>query len=215
MLAFTTTYASFDWIMSLDPTWASTIFGVYFWAGAIVASLALLTLTIVLLHSQGLLQNTITTEHLHDLGKLLFGFTIFWTYIAFSQYLLIWYANLPEETSYFILRRTGTWNIVSWSLAIGHFVVPFLMLMPRTFKRNPLILGLVACWILVFHYVDLYWLIMPTLHRSGFLPHWLDLTVPLAMFSATLALATWLSLGKPLIPVGDPRIQESLSFHNI
>ncbi len=214
VLALTTTYASFDWLMSLEPTWSSTIFGVYFWAGSIVGSLALLTLAILGLHAAGWLRNTITTEHLHDLGKLMFGFTIFWAYIAFSQYFLIWYANLPEETSYFIARRTGSWNGLSWSLAIGQFLVPFLVLMPRTFKRNAPILGFAAAWILLFHYVDMYWLVMPTLHSEGVRVHWLDLTIPVAMLSGTLALTTWLSLGKPLVPVGDPRLSESLAFHS-
>jgi hypothetical protein len=214
ILALTTTYASFDWLMSLDPTWSSTIFGVYFWAGGIVGSLALLTLSIVLLHAAGWLRNTITTEHLHDLGKLLFGFIVFWAYIAFSQYLLIWYANLPEETSYFIQRRTGSWNAFSWSLAIGHFAVPFVLLMPRTFKRNSRILGFAAAWILIFHYVDIYWLVMPVLDPKGVQFHWLDLTLPLGMLCGTLTFATWIALGKPLIPVGDPRLSESLNFHN-
>lgn len=214
ILAFTTSYASFDWLMTLDPAWSSTIFGVYFWAGGIIGSLALLTLSIVLLHAAGWLRNTITAEHFHDLGKLMFGFIVFWAYIAFSQYFLIWYANLPEETSYFIQRRTGSWNSLSWSLVVGHFVVPFVLLLPRTFKRNPQILGFVAAWILAFHYVDIYWQVMPVLHPRGVQFHWLDLTLPLAMLSGTLALSTWFAIGSKLIPVGDPRLGESLSFQN-
>ena len=113
------------------------------------------------------LRETVTVEHLHDLGKLLFGFVIFWAYIAFSQYFLIWYANFPEETRWYVIRRGGDWNTLSWALVFGHFVVPFFLLLPRATKRSGFWLGFVASWVLVFHYADLYWLIMPALQPEG------------------------------------------------
>ena len=119
------------------------------------------------LPQRGLASDTITTEHLHDLGKLLFGFVIFWAYIAFCQYFLIWYADFPEETRWYATRRAGVWNSLSWSLVFGHFVVPFVILLFRATKRSPFWLGFTAAWILVFHYIDLYWLIMPALRPRG------------------------------------------------
>ena len=162
----TLTLAAFDWIMSLDPHWASTIFGVYVFSGATVSSLAALALLAIVLEGSGALRGVMTAEHRHDIGKLLFGFVVFWAYIAFSQYLLIWYANIPEETVYFRERWEGSWKIVSLVLMFGHFVVPFIALLPRDAKRDMWRLGSVAALLLVVHYVDLYWLDY-AYHRCG------------------------------------------------
>ena len=147
LLALTTTFAAFDWVMSLDPHWYSNIFGVYFWSGSILGSLAAVTLLALGARRFGGLSDVITVEHLHDLGKLLFGFTVFWAYIAFSQYFLIWYAAIPEETTWYALRMQGEWRLVSALLLLCHFVVPFVALLPRATKRSPLVLGLVALWL--------------------------------------------------------------------
>jgi hypothetical protein len=144
LLALTTTYAAFDWLMSLDYRWYSTMYGVAFWAGAIVSSLAALTLTVAILRAAGWLGRTISAEHLHDLGKLLLAFTIFWAYIAFSQYLLIWFANLSEETPWYLYRLQGGRRAVTIALMLGLFVVPFVVLLGRGAKRSPLVLGFVA-----------------------------------------------------------------------
>ena len=167
LLGLTSSYAGFDWLMSLDPHWASTMYGVYVWAGSLVSSLAALILLTLALRGSGWLGRTVTTEHLHDLGKLLFGFVVFWTYIAFCQYFLIWCANFPEETRWYITRRSGSWNTLSWALCFGHFTVPFFLLLFRSIRRDPFWLGFLAAWILVFHYLDLYWLIMPELYPEG------------------------------------------------
>jgi hypothetical protein len=213
VLALTSTYAAFDWMMSLDYRWYSTMYGVYFWSGAIVSSLAALTLAVVILHAAGWLRHTITEEHLHDLGKLLFSFIIFWAYIAFSQYMLIWYANLSDETPWYVLRLQGGWQVVAVSLMIGHFVVPFVVLLSRRAKRSWLVMGLAAAWVLVLHYVDLYWLVMPALHPSDPLPHWLDF-VSLLFFVGVLATGLLYGLrSSALVPAGDPRLSASLSFH--
>jgi hypothetical protein len=202
-LALSTTFAVFDWIMSLEPHWTSTMFGVYFWAGSIVGSLALLIVVVTLLRWARFLRHTVSAEHLHDLGKLLFAFVIFWAYIAFCQYFLIWYANVSEETPWYLHRLAGSWRWFALALPIGHFVVPFLILLPRDTKRQPLVLGLVAGWVLAFHNIDLYWQVMPVLHREGAQPHWLDI-VALIFMSAVIAGAVLYGLTRAaLVPLRD------------
>ncbi len=151
LLALTATFAAFDWIMSLDPHWYSNIFGVYFWAGSISGSLSVITLLALWARRRPGMESVITVEHLQDLGKLHLGFVSFWAYIAFSQYLLIWYANIPEETAWFVQRSRGGWGEASIALACGHFLVPFLVLLPRRAKRSPVVLGCVSVWLLAFH----------------------------------------------------------------
>jgi hypothetical protein len=190
------------------------MFGVYLWAGSLVGSLAALILLVLWLRATGWLRKTITVEHLHDLGKLLFSFVVFWTYIAFCQYFLIWYANFPEETVWYITRRSGTWNMLSWALGFGHFAIPFFMLLFRSVRRDPFWPGFLAAWVLVFHYLDLYWVVMPTLLPEGARPDWLDASVLATLVfaaAAVLARACW---ARPLVPVGDPHLSESLAFRN-
>jgi hypothetical protein len=227
LLALTSALAGIDWIMSLDFTWFSTMFGVYFWAGAILSSIATIALLVVLLQRQGLLIRTITEEHLHDLGKLTFAFVIFWAYITFSQYFLTWYAAIPEETEWFANRRwvghephphLSNWHWVGVFVVFAHVIVPFLVLLPRTTKRVPAILGTVAGWLLAVHALELHWQIMPQSQAPGdqqFSPTWLDLTTLAALVGAGgfLALRPFRTLA--LVPVGDPRLQESLSFQNV
>jgi len=214
VLAITQTFAAVDWIMSLDPTWYSTIFGVYWFAGSFVSFFALVTLIVVLLRRAGLMKDVVGLEHFHDLGKLLFAFTVFWAYIGFSQYFLIWYGNIPEETIFFRHRLHGSWSAVSLLLAAGHFVVPFFFFMPRTVKRKPALLAAGAAWMLSMHAVDLYWLIMPSMHPEGVHIGLLDIAAFLAVGGFFVAACSWLMVGSPLVPVGDPRLSESLSFEN-
>jgi len=214
VLGVTLTFAAFDWLMSLDPHWYSTIFGVYVFAGAATSSLAALALVTVALQRAGLLRAVSNVEHRHDIGKLLFGFTVFWAYIAFCQYLLIWYANIPEETIFFRHRWEGSWKVVSLSLLIGHFIVPFLALLPRASKRSALALGAASVLLLVMHYVDLYWLVMPNLDAHGARPSWIDaagLLGPLGVGALALALR---ATEGPLYPLRDPRLAEALRVHN-
>jgi hypothetical protein len=214
VLGLTTSLAAFDWLMSLDAHWSSTVFGVYFWAGALAASLGALILLVLGLRAAGMLGAMVTVEHLHDLGKLLFSFVIFWAYIAFCQYFLIWYANLPEETGWYVTRRSGAWNTLSWSLVFGHFLVPFVLLLPRATKRDPFWLGFVAAWVLVFHYADLYWLIMPALGPEGIEPRALDAALLLALALCSAAIVARACEVRPLVPTGDPRLAESIAFRN-
>lgn len=222
LLAVTTHFAATDWIMSLDPHWYSTIFGVYFWAGCIVSSLALLTTLVVVSRSLGFLGTYITVDHLHDLGKLLFSFVIFWAYIAFSQYFLIWYADIPEETIWFIHRQQGSWNDLGWALAIGHFVVPFVVLLSRAAKRSPLVLALTSLWIVAFHYLDLYWQVMPEFYPEGAQFHWLDAITLVFVASAATLGVLWVSRSQAVVAFRDPLFanesvgeeEESLQFRN-
>jgi hypothetical protein len=213
LLGLTASLAAFDWMMSLDPHWVSTVFGVYFWTGSLLGSLAVLILTVLGLRALGCRDRIITVEHLHDLGKLLFSFVVFWAYIAFTQYFLIWYANLPEETQWYITRRTGNWNTLSWGLFFAHFVVPFLILLSREVRRDPVWLGFMAAWILVVHYLVLYWQIMPVLYPKGAEPGWLDVSIALAVLFLGGAFVAQGWQGRALVPVGDLRIADSIAFH--
>jgi hypothetical protein len=215
LFALTTSFAAFDWIMSLDPHWYSTIFGVYFFAGALVGVFAFQAIVFIGLEASGLLRNVVNTEHFHDMGKLLFAFTVFWAYIAFSQYFLIWYGNIPEETIWFEHRLAGSWESMSLLLAAGHFVVPFFFLMPRTIKRNRVLLLLGAVWMLLMHFVDLFWCVMPVLHHHGFHLGLLDVTTFLGIGGLFISVFSRLLARHALIPVKDPRLPESLAFENM
>ncbi len=217
MLVFflTASLASVDWVMSLNPHWYSTMFGVYCLAGGAWGFFALLTFIFLRFRSNGIMANSVTTEHYHDLGKWMFALTVFWAYIAFSQYMLIWYANLPEETIFFKVRRAGSWEAVSGVLVFGHFLITFLVLLARNSKRTLNVLKFATVWILLMHYVDIYWMVMPNFQKNGVAPHWMDLAAVVAVMS-TLALAFWLRLRKSVIaPVGDPRFKKGLEFQNV
>jgi len=213
VFAVSTTLASFDWGMSLSPHWYSTIYGVYFFAGSLVGVFALLVLLAVAL-SRGPLEHVITLEHFHDLGKLLFAFCVFWAYIGFSQFFLIWYGNIPEETEFFLRRFEGGWLSLSVLLALGHFAVPFLFLMPRTIKRRTGLLALGAAWMLLMHLLDIYWLVMPNLQDHA-RPSLIDLAALVGVGGLFAAVLGWNLRRGALVPVRDPRLAESLSFENV
>jgi hypothetical protein len=213
-IGVTLSFAGFDWLMSLDPRWYSTIFGVYVIAGAIVSSLALLACLTLVLERGGVFGAVSTVEHRHDIGKLLFGFTVFWAYIAFCQYFLIWYAGIPEETIFYRHRWVGSWQGTSVLLALGHFAVPFILLLSRGGKRSPAVLGAAALVLIAMHYLDLYWLVMPTLDQEGIRPTWID---GAALLGCAGALALWLThkaSREPAWCVRDPRLPEALRLEN-
>jgi hypothetical protein len=168
--SFTVLFASIDLLMSQNPHWYSTIFGLYFFAGCVLAGMAALTLLTLYLRCRGHLGSAVSVEHLHDLGKFTFGFVFFWGYIAFSQYMLIWYANLPEETQFYMLRQIGPWIGVSAALLLCQFLIPFLGLMSRHAKRRPAVLAFWCVWILAAHLLDMFWLVMPNLYMQE-MPH--------------------------------------------
>jgi hypothetical protein len=215
VLALTQTFASIDWIMSLTPHWYSTMFGVYFFAGSFVGFIAFLSVAVVAMRRAGLLDTIISPEHLHDVGKFLFAFTAFWAYISFSQFFLMWYANLPEETIWYKARMEGSWMQVSILLLVGHFVAPFFYLMGRTVKRKGTTLAIGGAWLLAMHFVDLYWQVMPTLHPEGLRPSVLDIAALLTVGGCFVATAGWLMRRQALIPIRDPRLAESLAFENM
>ncbi|MEZ4261600.1 MAG: hypothetical protein R3B36_21155 [Polyangiaceae bacterium] len=213
------TFAAFDWIMSLEPAWFSTIFGVNIFAASVVSSLAVIILvTLQLRDSSAPIKSVITIEHYHDLGKLMFGFLVFWAYIGFSQFMLIWYAALPEETTWYHHRwDAGPWELVSKIVLVGHFVLPFFWLISRNFKRNLGRLKVGAAWLLLMHIVDIYWFVMPNFrieHQNEFAFHWLDATSLLAVGGIYLAVVFHRMTQHPMIPVGDPRLARSVAFQN-
>ena len=219
LMALTLTAAAFDWLMSLMPHWYSTIFGLYIFAGSLVAALALISLITIDLQRQGLFGKVSTVEHRHDLAKLMFGFTIFWTYMAFSQYFLIWYANIPEETIFFRARGEGSWMIISKLLVLGHFVFPFVVLLPRTTKRHMQILAAMAGWMLFMHYVDLYWIIMPVHSELGVGVSFANFMVDLggvALPAGVLMFAiSRRAASEPIFPVRDPRLAETMRLEQV
>ena len=212
VMAVTQTFASIDWIMSLTPHWYSTMFGLYFFAGAFVGFIALLSVLAPAMRGAGLLDTVISAEHLHDVGKFLFAFTAFWAYMAFSQFFLMWYANLPEETIWYRARLEGSWKIVTILLMAGHFGVPFFYLMGRAVKRRGWTLAVGGAWLLAMHFMDLYWQVMPTLHPDGVRPALLDVAAFFAIGGCFVAAASWLMRRQALVPLRDPRIAESLAF---
>jgi len=214
LYALTVTFAAFDLLMSLTPHWYSTIYGVYYFSGCILGFFALAPVLIALLKRRGFLTRLITSEHSHDLGKLMFGFVVFWAYIAFSQYLLIWYGNLPEETVWYSAREQGVWVSISLVLLFGHFVLPFLWLMSRYPKRKAATLVAGAVWLLIMHWVDVFYLVMPNARPDGMPFRLMDLACFVGIGGLFLAAIFWRLARTNLIPVNDPRLSEALSFEN-
>lgn len=220
LTAMSVTFGAFDWLMSTDPHWFSTMFGVYTFAGCMVSLYACLALSSMWLQSNGALTHTLTKGNLHDVGKMLFGFVIFWAYVSFSQYMLIWYANIPEETVWFSIRKENGWENIFWLLAFGHFLAPFFVLMSRHMKRNRKVLGLVAVWLLVLHYVDLYYVVMPTMPHEGaghagphF--HWLNIATWLGMGGIFVAMYARRFADKAMVAHKDPQLIASMEYDNV
>jgi len=214
LFALTITFASFDWIMSLDHHWYSTIFGVYFFSGAVMSFFAFSILICRALQSGGYLKGIITVEHYHDMGKLMFAFMCFWAFIAFSQYMLIWYGNIPEETIWYAHRWEGNWKVWSLFLIIGHFPIPFVLLMSRLAKRNLTFLSILAVWLLFMQWVDLYWLVMPNFSHHGFHLSWIDFAAWLMLGGFTLHFIVRKLKKHALVPIKDPFLQNSIEFMN-
>ncbi len=215
MIAFavTLTFCSIDLVMSLDATWFSTMFGVYYFAGCVLAGYSSLGLALIWLQSKGRLTNSVNQEHYHDIGKMMFAFTVFWAYIGFSQFMLIWYADIPEETHWYHWRFEGSWKVVSILLLVAHFVMPFFGLMSRHVKRNKKTLAFWAVWILVIHYVDLFWLIYP--NGGGEVPLGVvDVLCLVGVVGLFFGFAARRARRVNLIPTGDPRLADSLAFQN-
>jgi len=236
LYALTQTFASFDWVMSLEAHWFSTIYPVYFFAASCCGAFSLIIITAWFLQRQDRVRREITLEHYHDMGKLLFAFgVVFWAYIGYSQYMLQWYANIPETTGWWITRSMHGWGAVSIFLLVGHFVGPFLILMSRHIKRFTTVLAAVAVWMIFMHVVDICWLILPQIpHEAlytatsmselreavtdadlGYGWHAMDILLVVAML-CLLAAGTAYRLSKAaLVPQQDPRLTEAMAFENI
>jgi hypothetical protein len=207
------TFAAFDWLMSLNPTWFSTIFGVYYFGGSFVSALSLLAIGTAAGRQSGMFGGLMSDEHTHNVGKLMLAFVCFWTYIAFSQLLLLWIAGLPEETPFYIRRFSAGWAPLGILLIFGHFFLPFGALLSRSLKRDPKKLRVVAYWILFIHWVDVYWLVMPSLNPEGFALHWTDITAFFGVGLVAVAFTIWRLRGKLPVPVKDPYLAVSIRYH--
>jgi len=210
LLVLTMTFASVDWIMALNPHWYSTIFGLLTLAGQAIATMSFVILILALLIRTTPMNEIILPVHLHDLGKLLFAFVMLWAYFSFSQFLIIYSGNLPEETVYFIDRMNGGWVNVAYVIILGHFFIPFFILLSRNVKRNSRQLMAVAAGLLVMRFIDLYWLMEPAWHPGNFQFKWLDIATALGFFGIWLGLWAWQFKKMPLMPVNDPFLAESL-----
>jgi hypothetical protein len=207
------TFAAFDWLMSLQPVWYSTMFGVYYFAGGFVGAIALTVVLTALARRRSLaVLGVVTRHHFHALGRMMLAFTVFWAYVAFFQAFLIQIADRPEEVTFYLDRIHASWEDVAYVLILGHFAVPFLLLLPQRLKFRPRYLAVLAAWILVIHYVDVYWLILPVLDRAGFSPHWVDLAAPAAVLGLTIAWVAWRQRGVPLVAHGDPLLHDGLHY---
>ncbi len=211
-LAITLTFASFDWLMSLTPAWWSTIYGLYFFAGAIAAGTSLVALLAMLAVRTRDPAGFIGAEHFGALGKVLLTFVIFWAYISFAQLLIIWIADIPAESSWYITRLHGAWGGVGLALLVFHFAIPFLLLLPWRSKRDPRIMGAIGVMLLIMHYFDIYWLAMPVLHPDGATIGWLDLAALAAVAGLTTAYGLRLYERSAPAPIGDPWFADSVRY---
>lgn len=220
LYGLTITFFSIDWAMSLEPHWYSTIYGVMFGTGQVLSAFAFGIVVIVLLSRMPFLSEVLLRAHLRDLGSLLLAFVMLWAYLAFSQYLLIWSANLPEETPWYIRRLDGGWQWLALLLVVFHFALPFLLLLSRNVKGSLRSLGTVAGVVLAMRFVDLFWLIVPAFGpgghstsaeaHAGLHVHWLDIAAVAGLGGIWLALYIWQLKRRPLLPLHDPHLLEVL-----
>ncbi len=213
IFAITLTVMAVDWMMSLEPHWFSTIFGVYYFAGSFTTALAVITLIVILLNENNYMGKMINRDHYYNFGGLLFAFTNFWAYIAFSQFLLIWYANIPEETSWFLHRSEGSWMFVSILMVVVHFVVPYILLLSQPSKSDPKRLKVAAIWLILVHFYDLYWLIMPTYGKHGAPFSWMEFYPLVVSVGVVMVVFLLFARNKNLLPIGDPKLPKGLHFH--
>ena len=214
LLGFTITFSSVDWGMSLDPHWFSTIYGVLFMVGQALSALAFVIVCVAALGSEKPLSDVVRPGSVHDLGKLMLAFVMFWAYVNLSQFLIMWSGNLPEEIPWYIRRLEGGWQYLALVLVIFHFTLPFLLLLSRDLKRNARLLGLVAGGLLIVRLADLYWFIAPDAgvhgHAAGLAVHWLDIAALFGIGGLWLSAFARELKGRPLVPVGEPEIRELL-----
>lgn len=214
LVALALTFAAFDWLMSLQPTWYSTIFGIYVFAGGFVASFAVLAILAASARRTDIGREHIRPPHFHAIGRMMFGLTVFWAYNAFFQAMLIQIANIPEEVEFYVVRLEHGWDAVLWLLLFAQFVLPFALLLLRSIKDRPRIMALIGGWIAVAHYIDIYWLVAPTLHGHGPWPTFWDVAALAAVGGAAVAFAGLRLRGRALVPVNDPWLEESRDYRS-
>jgi len=212
LYVFVMSFAAIDWVMSLSPHWASTIYGFLFVVGQLISAMSLMIAIVVLLSRSEPLAGVIQDRHLHDLGKLLLAFVMLWAYFGFSQLLIIWSGNLPEEITFYRTRLYGGWGVVAVIVLVFHFFVPFFLLLSRDLKRNANLLPKVAIWLILMRLVDLFWLTRPEF-TSNAMPNWLDLAAPLALGGLWLYFFAFNLKRQPLLPLGDPKLAEAIQHH--
>ncbi len=204
------TFASFDWMMSLEPHWFSTIYGVLIMGGQALTAMAFLIVILVWLARRAPLNDIVVPSHFHDLSNLMLAFVMLWAYFSFSQYLIIWSGNLPEEIAWYLHRLQTGWRVVAIALVVFHFAAPFVLLLSRAIKRDPNMIVKVAIAILLARLIDLFWLIAPEFHREGISVSWMDVVLPLTLFSIWLGCFMWQLRGRAILPVYDPQFEEAL-----
>ncbi|MCE7984382.1 MAG: hypothetical protein DYG89_24680 [Caldilinea sp. CFX5] len=207
LFGLTVTFALIDWLMSLEPHWYSTIYGAMVATGAVLQAFAFGIIVVCLLAERPPLAAVVTPRVFNDLGSLLFAFVMLWAYMAFSQFLLIWAGNLPEEIPWYVRRLAGGWQWVALAIVLFHFALPFVLLLSREVKRNArLVLG-IAVLVVVTRLLDTFWLVAPDFGERGPL-HWLDIATVIAIGGLWYALFRWLLARQPLLPVHNPRLEE-------
>jgi hypothetical protein len=211
IVSLTVTFASVDWVMSLDPHWFSTIFGLWFLMGMALTALAFTIVIAALLHTNGHVARALSTDRFHDYGTLLFAFIMLWAYLAYSQFLIVWSANLPEELPYYLRRFRDGWQGVTLLLVAGHFVLPWLLLLFRSTKRVTGRLVAVACLMLVMRFLDVFWLVAPWVKQGPLGVHWMDVAAVLALFGLWVGAFCYLLKGRAVLPLGDPYLPEALA----
>lgn len=212
-LILTITFAAIDWVMSLDPAWSSTIFGLIFVASWSLSALAFGILSMSWLSKREPMNAVVRTSHFHDWGNLLLALVMLWTYFAFSQYLIIWSANLPEETVWYVARKHGGWGVIALGIVILQFVFPFMTLLSRAAKESSQKLAMLAVLILAMRVVDVIWLIEPSYNREHFHLSWMDIVAPMAMGGLWLATFAWQLQKRSLVPINDPQLEQALEAH--
>jgi len=212
LYVFAMSFAAIDWVMSLSPHWASTIYGFLFVAGQLISSLSLMIAVVVLLSQSEQFGHVLQKRHLHDLGKLLLAFVMLWAYFDFSQLLIIWSGNLPEEISFYRTRLYGGWGVVAVIVLIFHFLVPFFLLLSQDLKRNARVLPKIAGWLIFMRLVDLFWMTRPEFTPRA-LPTWLDLALPIALGGLWGSFFAFNLKQLPLLPLGEPKLAEAIEHH--
>jgi len=213
LLILTITFASIDWVMSLDPAWSSTIYGLIFVASWSLSALAFGILVMAWLSKREPMNTVVRTSHFHDWGNLLLTLVMLWTYFAFSQYLIIWSANLPEETTWYVARKHGGWGVIALGIVILQFAFPFLTLLSRAAKKSPQKLALLAGVILAMRIVDVIWLVEPSFNPEHFHLSWMDMVAPVAIGGLWIATFAWQLQRRLLVPINDPQLEQALAAH--